>query len=371
MDPARGVRGLRFLAVAMLTAVFAGCAISFDGYELDTDSGSGPSTGGSIEGAGGAITGGGALSGTSGSSNGGSMGVAGVAETGGAAGSGGIAKPDASMSMGGSAGMLDAGKAGAGGAGGGGGSAGGGGGSACSDEMAKVPIPTGAPGSPGSYCIDRTEVSSGQYAAWLATNPSTGGQTAGCAWNNTFAPQASAGTTNCENLALNYDPVGRALRPVVCIDWCDAFAFCKAAGKRLCGAFGGGSVASGALANSKSDEWFNACSANGANAYPYGATYDGARCVGLDYGSVSSIDVGTAVNCVGGYPGLHDMSGNVAEWEDGCSGSTGSSDSCPIRGGYFNSSDLPSNSAACNAAPTTPRSRLSRQIGFRCCFDGK
>jgi hypothetical protein len=366
----------------MLTAGFAGCAISFDGYELDTDSGSAPSTGGSIGVSGNAITGsGGEMSGTGGSSIGGSTGVAGIAETGGATGSAGNTKPDASTSVGGGAGVADAGRAGSSGAGGGAGAGAGGGGAGgaagspgcplMGAEMANVPIPTGAPGNPGTYCVDRTEVTAEQYAAWVATNPSTAGQPASCSWNNSFAPQASAGTTNCENLALYYDPGGHPLRPVVCVDWCDAFAYCKSVGKRLCGAFGGGSVAPGALANSKSDEWFDACSADGTKAYPYGATYDGARCVGLDYGSVASIDVGTAVNCVGGYPALHDMSGNVAEWEDGCSASIGSNDPCPIRGGYFNSSDLPSNSAACNAAPTTPRSRLSRQIGFRCCFDGK
>jgi hypothetical protein len=372
MDFSRGARRARFVALAALAAGFVGCAISFDGYELETDSGSAPSAGGATGTSGGLLTGGaGTTTGSSGSSNGGSIGVAGLPEmTGGASGSGGNAKPDASTAGGG--GAPDAGRAGAGGAGGGGGGAGGSPGCpVADDEMSTVPIPMGAPGYPGSYCVDRTEVTAAQYAAWLATNPSTAGQLPSCSWNNTFAPQASAGINNCENLALNYDPVGRNLRPVVCIDWCDAYAYCKAVGKRLCGAFGGGSVPASEVANAKNDEWFNACSAGGTKNYPYGATYDGARCNGLDYGQTGSIDVATANNCVGGYAAIHDMSGNVAEWEDGCGASAGAGDPCPIRGGYFNSSDVPSNSAACSAAPTTARSRLSRQIGFRCCFDGK
>jgi sulfatase modifying factor 1 len=352
----------------MLAAGFVGCAISFDGYELESDSGLGASTGtsgsSSVGGAGvNPSSGGNALAGNAGIANDGATG------TGGDSGS---SQPDASTGAGGTSGTLDAGKAGAGGSSGSSGvDAGPRGCPIAGAPMTDVPIPMGAPGYPGTYCIDRTEVTNQQYADWLAKNPSTAGQPTYCTWNNSFVPQMSAGISNCENVALVYDPTNHPLNPVACIDWCDAYAYCKSVGKRLCGAFGGGGVAQGEGANSKTDEWVNACSAGGTKAYPYGSTYQGAICNGLDYGQAGSIAVGLAVNCVGGYGGIFDMSGNVAEWDDACNASTGGSDLCLVRGGYFQSYDSPSNSAACAATPSTARSRISRQFGFRCCFDGK
>jgi len=372
IDRSRGVKGPRFVALAMLAAGFVGCAISFDGYDLESDAGPGASTGGASGIAGNSPTGGSGINaGPGGNATAGRGGSAGNITSAGTGGVGGASQPDASAGFGGTGGAPDAGKGGAAGSSGSGVD---GGPLACplaGAEMVSVPIPSGATGSPGTYCIDRTEVTNMQYADWLAKNPSTAGQPPYCTWNSTYAPQQVAGTENCANLSLIYDPTNHPLNPVACIDWCDAFAYCKSVGKRLCGAFGGGGVPQGEGANSKTDEWVNACSAGGKMAYPYGAAYDGARCVGLDYGQVGSIGVATAVNCIGGYPNIHDMSGNVAEWDDACNTSTGSSDLCLVRGGYFDSSDSPGNSAACAATPSTTRSRISRQIGFRCCYDGK
>jgi len=79
-----------------------------------------------------------------------------------------------------------------------------------------------------------------------------------------------------------------------------------------------------------------------------------------DYG-----DVPTGHGCAGGSPGLYDMSGDVAEWEDSCSGAIGSSDSCRIRGGSFESSaaDL-----RCDADKQLTRDGHAADVGFRCCL---
>jgi len=358
----------------MLAAGFVGCAISFDGYELETEGGV-ASTGGATGIAGNSPSGGAGVNmgiggDATGGGNGGAAGSVANGGAGGVVGTGGALKPDASSGPGGG-GVVDAGKAGAAGAAGAGGMDAGAGCPVAGAPMTEIAIPVGAPGYPGTYCIDRTEVTNKQYDDFLATNPSTTGQPTYCTWNNTFRPQSSPGLSNCENVALVFDPNGHPLNPVACIDWCDAFAYCRSVGKRLCGAFGGGGVAQGEGANYKADEWDNACSAAGTKAYPYGPTYQGPLCNGLDYFQAGSIDVGAAVNCIGGYPGIHDMSGNVAEWDDACSASTGASDLCLIRGGYYQSYDSPSNTAACAATPSTSRSRISRQIGFRCCYDGK
>jgi formylglycine-generating enzyme required for sulfatase activity len=295
------------------------------------------------------------------------MGGASGAATGGASGNGDGNQLDASSGPGGSS-APDGGKGGAAGAGGAGGAGGAMGCPLGGAPMVEVPIPMGAAGYPGTYCIDRTEVTNKQYADFLAKNPSTQGQIAACTWNTTYQPQQVAGVDNCENLSLVYDPSNYPTNPVACIDWCDAFAYCKSLGKRLCGAFGGGGVAQGQGANYKNDEWDDACSAAGTKTYPYGAAYQGMYCNTLDRNEPGSIAVAQAVNCIGGYDPIYDMSGNVAEWEDACVGNAGTSDQCLVRGGYFNSYNA---TASCGSTPSTSRSRISREIGFRCCYDGK
>ena len=245
-----------------------------------------------------------------------------------------------------------------------------------------------APGGSGTYCIDHTEVTNRQYADFLATNPDINAQPAFCkSWNTTFQPEALAGTDNCPSLASVYDLTNKAQNPVACIDWCDAYAYCKSVGKRLCGAFGGGAVAPGSGSDAQKDEWYAACSAAGTLAFPYGNTFQPQACNTLDFGQTGSVRVGLASTCTGTglYDFLYDMSGNVAEWEDACAGSAGASDVCYARGGFWNSynPNPPSGtmtSAACNATPTAlgsvsavslTRARRSAEIGFRCCFDGK
>src|SRR5687767_13578012 len=92
----------------------------------------------------------------------------------------------------------------------------------------------------GSFCIDATPVSAVQYSAFVAASVAVDAQPAECAWNDSFEPSK---ITAC---AAAYRPTTAPHRPVVCVDWCDAAAFCKWAGKRLCGRIENASVAYGA-----------------------------------------------------------------------------------------------------------------------------
>jgi hypothetical protein len=69
--------------------------------------------------------------------------------------------------------------------------------------------------------------------------------------------------------------------------------------------------------------------------------------------------------CIGGSPGLYDMSGNVAEWEISCDGAT---DECLVRGGAFDGLAV---DVACTSSRQVPRipGSLSdyQKIGVRCC----
>ena len=378
----------KLLAALPSAFVLAACAVSFDGYELDDDAGN--VAGASGAGGDGA---GGSTGGTGGGSVGGSEGVGGTIGTGAAGGAAGMGGSGASVGSGGSGGTgasgaggsggsaaaggagggsggagatggASGGAGGTGGAGGGGtgGSGGSGGSVSCPSAMQQVPSAGG-----GVYCIDQTEVTNAQYGEFLANPPAVGSQIAACSWNTSFAPATS---TNCA-APLPYDPINRSNYPVSCVDWCDAYAYCEAAGKRLCGRPGGGPTPVSGLNAAASSEWYNACSMGGSRSFPYGNLYVGDRCNGVDYPSTATIPVQSAAQCQGGYPLIYDMSGNVREWENGCSGSSGASDSCAERGGsYLDDQTTPPQTLQCGSAPLAPRSDRSRLRGFRCCSDG-
>ncbi|MBI5486172.1 MAG: SUMF1/EgtB/PvdO family nonheme iron enzyme [Deltaproteobacteria bacterium] len=88
------------------------------------------------------------------------------------------------------------------------------------------------------------------------------------------------------------------------IGWRDAGAACARAGKRLC----------------LPDEWRAACRGPMDFDYPYGpaALTDYCNIAHVDYDAGEPILFPTATfeRCEGGYPGLFDMIGNLAEWTD-------------------------------------------------------
>jgi formylglycine-generating enzyme required for sulfatase activity len=210
----------------------------------------------------------------------------------------------------------------------------------------------------GAFCIDATEVTNAAYGAWLATGPSIAAQPSSCAWNVDFSPTAGWPAA-----------ASKASEPVVYVDWCDAFAYCAAAGKRLCGHLAGGSVGyAGGFADPAESAWMAACSQAGAGAYPYGDTYVPGACDGKDYTHPNqAIAVGSASVCHGPsapYTAIADMSGNVAEWEDACAGATSASDLCRLRGGSFKDGSA---ALRCDAAASAARDTTGATIGFRCC----
>jgi formylglycine-generating enzyme required for sulfatase activity len=197
------------------------------------------------------------------------------------------------------------------------------------------------------FRIDSIEVTNLHYAAFLAAKPTTQHLPAACA-SNDFTPTAQWPA-----------PSGKESHPVTHVDWCDAFAYCRWAGKRLCGAVGGGSTDYAGFGDATRSQWYRACSASGARAFPYGGSYQPQACNGADVGAGAARSVGASSTCVGGYSSLFDMSGNVWEWEDSCSG-----DNCRIRGGSFANSG---SALSCGADAALPRGSTGAQVGFRCC----
>lgn len=235
----------------------------------------------------------------------------------------------------------------------------------------KGPDPVLVPVSP-PFCIDSTEVTRAQYFDFQSNHGAIPfpAQCANKGGNVTSIQSPSTTETNL---------------PVALVDWCDAWAYCNWAGKRLCGLPGGGPaqlkldrtgtgyvVAPGSISSS---QWHIACTANGTLAYPYGQSFNASACVSTGTGPAP---VKSKPTCQGGYPGIYDLSGNVEEWVDFCITNTGGvplgTDAgfqaggtyCLAPAGAFNDTNDPTD-FACNMVFLPPITALRADVGIRCC----
>ena len=122
-------------------------------------------------------------------------------------------------------------------------------------------------------------------------------------------------------------------------------------------------ASSAGYADATIDEWFNACSVGGTRLYPYGSTVDYDYCNSKNSGYGSAIHVGTLMACTNTY-GTFDMSGNVSEWENSCSGSEGGLDTCRVSNSSFNTLD-----PRCSVSEGFQRQAANEMVGIRCCDD--
>ncbi|XXT16713.1 SUMF1/EgtB/PvdO family nonheme iron enzyme [Sorangium sp. So ce429] len=228
---------------------------------------------------------------------------------------------------------------------------------ACPAWMVISPVAGG-----GSYCIDQYEVTKQEYDVFMQANPVLAGLPAACA-GNIYRPS-------------NGWPYAEGRVPVNHVDWCDAYAYCTYVGKHLCGRIGGGESSPADAANASRSEWFNACSGQGTNEYPYGHTYE-AKCNVGDPDSefarkpVPPTPLPPVPTCEGGVTGLYQMSGNAAEWENSCD----AEGRCLIRGGSRASERdegeplTEFREVRCDAVQSAPRlDNTDPNIGFRCCL---
>ncbi|MCC6969561.1 MAG: SUMF1/EgtB/PvdO family nonheme iron enzyme, partial [Phycisphaerales bacterium] len=169
----------------------------------------------------------------------------------------------------------------------------------CANALCRCPkgmIEASRAGGGGAYCIDEIEVTKYQYNKFITANVPIKDQESVCKppANTTFIPRnawpplesppslPTPGTGTSFNFSL----------PVHYVDWCDAFAYCKWAGKQLCGSVTGGAVAFEKANLADAGAWFNACSAQGEIPYPYGNDFFSGKC----NGDVNE-DAGTNKSC--------------------------------------------------------------------------
>jgi formylglycine-generating enzyme required for sulfatase activity len=221
---------------------------------------------------------------------------------------------------------------------------------------AMVALPTAAG---GTYCVDSTEVTQAQYAAFLADkNGDLSGQPSQCSWNSSYQPGTAA--TNCD-----YAPSARGNYPIDCIDWCDAYAFCQWAGKSLCGDIEPTDAQDNALVNGA---WPRACTSAGTYTYVYGNTSTPGACADSTHSNGSTVDASTLPvaslpTCQSPdptYAGIFDLLGNVSEWSAYCNGGQ-----CIVLGGDI--TVLPVQCFEPLGLLAGPPQSQYRFLGFRCC----
>jgi formylglycine-generating enzyme len=227
-----------------------------------------------------------------------------------------------------------------------------------------------------SFAIDATEVTVTSYGKFLATGstPETGpvAHPDVCTWNTQFAPKADAQDLdpNCATY-FDFDKLleDESSLPVVCVDWCDASAYCAWAGGHLCGLQGGAPMMRDDFG--ETDEWYSACSSAGTRTYSYGTEFDAKACNTLASGNGSiAITVATLPTCEGPSPGLFDMNGNADEWVAACDSfdTEGASFvSCYRVGGAFFQGGAAQ--SRCSSAYPGYRGLHGNDTGFRCCYD--
>jgi len=216
----------------------------------------------------------------------------------------------------------------------------------------------------GSFCIDSTEVTNLQYKPFV-DDPKVdlSQQAEPCKKINTsFFPSTSEGG------GLNV--ATRADHPVVNVDWCDAWAYCKWAGKRLCGTIGGGTLQPGAATVPSVSQWSWSCTKGGLYAYPYGTDFKTGVCnVGKPDMGLNTVPVASKRLCTGGFDDIYDMVGNVEEWVDFCRKDTVEDPDngivCGLMGGAFTAKEM--EGGTCDDFYDDPIMDHWVGRGFRCC----
>ncbi len=244
--------------------------------------------------------------------------------------------------------------------------------------LTMVPRPDGT----GTFGIEQHEVTREQYAQFLQAPASDiaaaiGTPRAGCdaTQNPSYEPDATCmkEPTVCTKSCNRH--------PQVCVDWCDAYAYCKWIGRRLCGKIGGGPSDINEYNSLTMSQWTAACvgTQGRVDVFPYGPEpkegicNDGSNgCTNLN---TCTVEVGQESKCHAAsspYDTVLDLSGNVAEWEDACDLVTPQTTRCQVRGGsYYDYPDRLTTSLQCsgNSQARFETNAAYEYIGVRCCAD--
>lgn len=221
-----------------------------------------------------------------------------------------------------------------------------------------------------AFCIDEYEVTQEEYRAFVTKTPSRYRQDPVCAVrNDSFDPHTSSPitTTRVECTKNAYRPAETPKRPVTCVDHCDAVAYCREQHKFLCGEARLPGVILEGVNFDGVDAFYVACTTGDpANTYPYGDAYAPKTCNTKDYGSPTTVDVGTASACRNkASAACFHLVGNVAEWSMACVPGDGvGPPDCLVRGGSFIDG---ATTSRCTSWDSIRSTDAFADVGFRCC----
>lgn len=228
--------------------------------------------------------------------------------------------------------------------------------------------------------MDKTEVTVQDYGEWADAHPTFDDwDSLRCPGWKTDGPSNPAANEDDECVqgidSDEYDPFALE-KPIRCVDWCDAEAFCRSQrGGRLCYRQGGGG---GFYPANRPDEWTSACSNTGSTVWPWGDEDEPERCnvdqpnggcgTGVSF-SCGPAAVGSLADCRNAN-GISDLVGNVKEWIAQCDGvdPLSASSRCHVLGSSYNSA-LDMLGCADYLGGPQAQSTHSSEIGFRCCYD--
>jgi Sulfatase-modifying factor enzyme 1 len=231
-------------------------------------------------------------------------------------------------------------------------------------------------GTRDAIYMDETEVTVGEYQSWVdGDGLSFTDWHTWCQWKKSGASNPAK---TPQDECVRAIPSGESApfvsdKPVRCVDWCYAEAFCRVArGGHLCyDSAIGGSV----LPEDTANEWLSACDNGGATAWPWGNEQDPTLCnlgqqsvCGAGRFSCGPVPVRSFAACHNAN-GNYDLIGNVDEWLGNCEaiGADSPDGGCITAGGNYD--DVLEHLSCARLPRGPPKSTRSPRIGFRCCYE--